>query len=216
MGDRRALGGLLRVAAPRAREPLVLYNTLYGGSATHPQIGPGSPLEDPGRPGRFAASFGGYRLNTAASLFPSWDASIPAEDKAAWRDPAVAAAYAAAALASDPAAGTRTPPAFRAPAGALEDSYYLASGRQFWDASLITAATLVLASELDFWSRPEDRDALRRSLTHAARVEVVVIPRATHFVHLDRPERGRSAFLEAVVRFLGTPPAGAAFLGARR
>jgi pimeloyl-ACP methyl ester carboxylesterase len=43
--------------------------------------------------------------------------------------------------------------------------------------------TLVLASEKDFWSRPEDRDHLAEDLAHAPRVKVVVIPGATHFVH---------------------------------
>lgn len=41
---------------------LVLYNTLYGGSPTHPSLGSGSDLEDPKHPGRFhAAGFGAYR-----------------------------------------------------------------------------------------------------------------------------------------------------------
>lgn len=182
---------------------LVLYNTLYGGSSDHPRIGTGSALEDPERPGQFhAARFGAYRYNTAASLFGSWDRSIPSDDPADWRDPAVAAAYAEAALASDSTSRTRTPPSFRAPSGALEDSFYMALGRQFWDASLVTARVLIVASELDFWSRPADRDALARHLVHADTVRTVVLPNTTHYVHLDRPERGRTAFLNAVAGFL--------------
>ncbi|UUZ89674.1 hypothetical protein LJK87_26735 [Paenibacillus sp. P25] len=73
----------------------MLYNTIYGGGSNHPSLGAGSPLEDPGRPGTFHESaFGSYRLNTAESLFPSWDNSIPSEDKSEWRDPQVAEAYA--------------------------------------------------------------------------------------------------------------------------
>lgn len=182
---------------------LVLYNTLYGGSAEHPLIGHGSSLEHPEHPGRFnAAAVGAYRFSTAESLFGSWDRSIPIEDKSRWRDPDVAAAYAKAALDSDSTSRSRTPPSFRAPSGALEDSFYLATGHQFWDASLIESRVLVIASERDFWSRPADREALERDLVHAEKVKSVVIPEATHHVHLDRPDRGRDRFIEEVISFL--------------
>jgi hypothetical protein len=39
----------------------------------------------------------------------SEDAGIPVDDKTAWHDPTVAAAYQRAALASDPTSDTRTP-----------------------------------------------------------------------------------------------------------
>jgi pimeloyl-ACP methyl ester carboxylesterase len=61
--------------------------------------------------------------------------------------------------------------------------------------------TLVLASERDFWSRSADRDKMAHDLVHAS-IRVVVIPNATHFVHLDRPEHGRNELLEEMVRFL--------------
>jgi pimeloyl-ACP methyl ester carboxylesterase len=182
---------------------LVLHNTLYAGSDTHPSLGHGSDLEDPEHPGRFnAKAFGAYRWTTGASLLAAWDRSIPEADKSLWRDPAVAAAYVQAALDSDPASRARNPPAFRAPSGAMEDSFALAIGRPLWDASRIRAAVLVTVSERDFWSRPEDRRKLSADLGHAARVQVVVIPDATHHVHLDRPERGRRLFLETVLAFL--------------
>ncbi len=185
---------------------LILYNTLYGATVGHPQLGPGSDLEMRDSPGRFnAAAVGAYRFNTAASLFSSWDRSIPVEDKATWRDPRVASAYAEAALASDPGGGRRRPAVFRAPSGALEDSFLLASGRQLWDASLVRAATLVIRSERDFWSRPEDLTDLEQHLLHASRVRAVTLPDATHFVHLDRNERGRNRFIREVLGFLADP-----------
>lgn len=183
---------------------LVAYNTLYGNVAEHPSLGRGSGLEDPQRPGHFAAAgTGAYRFNTAASLLPAWDTSIPIADKARWRDPAVAAAYQAAALASDPTSAERTPPSFRAPSGALEDSFYAAIGRQLWDASLLRVPTLVLRSEYDFWSRPEDARRLVEHAVHAPVARAVEIAGATHFVHLDRPERGRDTFLRTILDFLG-------------
>lgn len=141
-------------------------------------------------------------MNDAALLFRPWNHGIPTQDKGEWRDPIVAQAYVAAALASDPTAELRNPPSFRSPCGAMEDSFYLATGRQLWDASLITAPTLVLASQRDFWARAEDRENLSADLMHSPRVQVVVIPDATHFVHLDRPKRGRKLLLETIKTFL--------------
>lgn len=168
---------------------LVVLNTLYGGTDGHSMLGCGSDLEDKEHPGRPSKSLGAYRWSTAASLLAAWDRSIPLEDKSQWRDPAVTEAYVAAALESDPESGKRDPRAFRAPNGAMEDSFYLATGRSLWDASFVLAPTLVLASERDFWSRPADRERLKAGLVHAPRVSVVVIPETTHHVHLDRPER---------------------------
>lgn len=180
---------------------IILYNSLYGSHPEHPSLGWGSSLEDPERPGQFnRAGTGAYRFNTGASLLPGWDNSIPGDDKDAWRDPAVAAAYQAAALASDATSATRTPPSFRAPSGALEDSFYLATGRQLWDASLLRTPTLCIRSERDFWSRPEDPQLLAEHATDTP-VRIVTLPGATHFAHLDRPAHGRDAFLRAVLDF---------------
>lgn len=181
---------------------LILLNAIYGADAPHPLIGHGSDMEDPAHPGRLNPTIGSYRCNPAASLLGAWNRSIPAEDKTTWRDPAIADAYVKEALASDPETNTQNPPCFRSPNGALEDSFYLATGRQLWDASFIYVPTLVLASERDFWSRPADRDKLQHDLVHAPVVKVVVIPNATHFVHLDRAEHGRQLLLDEVVNFL--------------
>lgn len=195
--------GMYTSLYPDAVDHLIIYNALYGTHDGHAHLGRGSFMSDPNDPDRFNTErFGAYRLNTADSLLPSWDRAIPVEDKTAWRDPEVAAAYQQAALASDPTSQSRTPPSFRAPSGAMEDSFYLALGRQLWDAGSITGRVLIVRSENDFWSRPEDVAALQSHLINAAEVEAVTVPNATHHVHLDRGERGRDAFLEAVTAFL--------------
>jgi len=181
---------------------LVLLNALYGGSDQHAMLGHGTDMEDPDHPGRLNPAIGAYRLNTEASLFGAWDGSIPEQDKTAWRDPRVAKAYAKAALDSDPTSATRTPASFRSPNGALEDSFYQATGRKLWDASFIRVPTLIVAGERDFWSRPADRELLRTELVHSPKVRVVMIPRATHFVHLDRPEHGRKVLIEEIGSFV--------------
>ncbi|WP_246564929.1 alpha/beta fold hydrolase [Ancylobacter sonchi] len=185
---------------PRTVERLVLYNTLYGRSNEHKSLGHGSPLEDPLKPGQFnISSFGGYRFNTRASLFTAWDNSIPAPDKTTWRDPRVAGAYADAALASDETSVTREPPSFRSPSGAMADSFELAVGKRQWAASALTMPVMVVRSGRDFWSRAQDAQDI---VTEAPRAELVTIPEATHFVHLDRADAGRDVFLRAVTRFL--------------
>ena len=53
----------------------------------------------------------------------------------------------------------------------------------------------------DHWSRPEDLEALKRDLTNA-KAAFRSIPDGTHFPFLDRPELGRSAFLQLILDFL--------------
>jgi pimeloyl-ACP methyl ester carboxylesterase len=195
--------GLFATRYPAKVASLVLYNTIYGGGSNHPALGKGSELEDSKRPGTFnQAAFGAYGFVDGPSLLKQWDASIPVADRRTWRDPDVVAAYLKEALASDPTSGTRTPPSFRAPTGALADTFELAIGHQPWDAGLIQCRTLVIAGERDFWSRAEDRDRLKAHLVNAPEVQVVAIPNATHHLHLDRAERGHKDFVDAVVAFL--------------
>ena len=101
---------------------LILLNALYGADAPHPLMGHGSDMEDPTHPGRLNPSIGAYRCNTAESLLGGWNRSIPIEDTAAWRDPAIADSYVREALASDPESTNHNPLCFRSPNGALEDS----------------------------------------------------------------------------------------------
>lgn len=182
---------------------LVLYNTPYGGGSGHASFGKGSDLDDPARPGTFnRRRYGAYHLLDAASLLKPWDAAVPIADKGAWRDPRVAAAYVQESLSSDATASTRRPPSLRAPSGALADAFDVGLGRQPWDAGLVQCRTLIIAGERDVWSRPEDRERLKAHLVNAPAVEMVVVPGATHFVHLDRAARGRTAFVDALRVFL--------------
>jgi pimeloyl-ACP methyl ester carboxylesterase len=181
----------------------ILLNTIFGVDAPHKLVGRGSDMEDPKHPGRFNyAALGAYRCSTEASLIGAWDRNIPVENKDDWRDPAVARAYLAEAMKSDPESVKKNPPCLRSPSGPMEDTFYSSIGRQFWDASLVTVPVLIIASERDFWSRPEDRARLQEELVHSPDVRVVVIPKATHFVFLDRADHGRKQFLDVVNEFL--------------
>lgn len=191
--------GMFAATHPDAVSHLVMLNTIYGVPGAWPMR---ARLEDADRPGELSRSIGAYSLRNAAGLLQPWDRNIPVEDKASWRDPRVAEAYAATAIAADPTSGQRTPPSARVPTGPLRDSYLLAGGTKLWQAADVRAATLVVRSELDFWSRPEDVAALQRELVHTRRVEVAELAGATHLAFLDRPEHGRAALLALVVRFL--------------
>jgi pimeloyl-ACP methyl ester carboxylesterase len=180
---------------------LVLLNALYGGSAVHPTVGPGSPIADPKQPDRLSPDLGGYARADAAGLLRPWDHS-PGTDATRRRDPAIAEAYVREALASDPEAGTTSPPSMRAPLGALEDSFVQASGRRLYDAGSITAGVLLVRGANDFWSRPEDVQAFAHDATRARSVRVLEIPGASHFLHLERAEAGRASFLDAVAEAL--------------
>ncbi|HLZ99871.1 MAG TPA: hypothetical protein VKP66_18180 [Steroidobacteraceae bacterium] len=164
--------------------------------------GPGSSTADPTHPDRLNPSIGAYALYDGASLLPGWDRSIPVADKATWRDPEIASAYVSAALSSDPKSHEHNLAAFRAPLGAIEDSFYQAAGRRLFDASSITARALIVRSELDFWSRPEDATEFLHDAVRAKSVRLLVIPGATHFVHLDRPQHGREVLLREITCFL--------------
>jgi pimeloyl-ACP methyl ester carboxylesterase len=61
----------------------------------------------------------------------------------------------------------------------------------------------VIRSENDFWSRKEDADALVHDATRARTTRLVTLPGATHFVHLERPHRGRDRLMAEIAAFLG-------------
>lgn len=197
--------GMASSLLPDRVSHLAFYNTLYGADAPHPRLGHGSRLEDPQRPGRFdAAAFEAYRHNEVHDFLGWWTETIPVEDKNSWRDPALVDAFVAEALASDVTATHRDPPSFRSPSGVMQDAYYLACGRRFWDASLVRASCLVISCEYDFWSRPEDRQLLLEHLTSAASVDDLFLEGSTHHVHLDRPERGREVLVDRLRRFFAS------------
>jgi pimeloyl-ACP methyl ester carboxylesterase len=177
---------------------LVLYAPLYA-YPQHPNLGPGSGLQDKRNPDAFNPKMGGYRLVTAAANQARWDGEIPVEDKSQYRDQAVVDAFNAQALATDPTSGTRNPPSLRAPNGVLEDSFLQATGRRIWNASSIQVPTLVIAGEYDTWSYPADREGLMRDLTHAPVKKSVLIREATHFVLF---EKKRFEFFEEILSFL--------------
>jgi pimeloyl-ACP methyl ester carboxylesterase len=187
---------------PEKVNRLVLYAPLYA-YPQHTNLGAGSGLQNKRRPSEFNPAMGAYRLGTAAANQARWDGEIPVQDKSEYREQGVVDAFNEAALATDPTSRTRNPPSLRAPNGVLEDSFMQATGRAIWNASTITAPTLVIAGEFDTWSYPEDREGLMRDLVHAQSKKSVLIKDATHFVLF---EKNRNQLYEAVLQFLRDAP----------
>ena len=179
---------------------LVLVNALYGVKAPWK---PGKAFEDPKNPGAFNPWAGAFFLADARGLMADWDRAIPGGDKSQWRDPRVAVAYVKLALAGDATANTRTPSSIRIPGAFRKEHFEMSQGKKFWDAKDIRVPTLYVRGTLDDWSRPEDLQSLHAELVNAPQKQFVVIHDATHFLHLDRPEKGRAAFIQELLVFLG-------------
>jgi pimeloyl-ACP methyl ester carboxylesterase len=180
---------------------LIMLNALYGVNAPWKLREGMADKEDPDVFNRRA---GAYRLVNARGLVSNWDAAIPVEDKSAWRDPRAADFYVRTTLASDANADQRDPPSVRIPNAFQREAFDMSLGRKLYDAADIRVPTLVLRGARDHWSRPEDLAALDRELVNAPRKKIVTIPDATHFVFLDRAERGRARLIDEIVSFLRT------------
>ncbi len=173
---------------------LVLLNVLYGVKAPWPA---GRAFEDPKKPGAFNPGAGGVTLSDPADLLADWDRAIPDPDKSKWRDPRVASAYVKLALADAAPDGIRIPGAYR------REHFEMAQGRKIWDAEDIRVPTLYARGTLDRWSRPEDLQALHAELVNAPSRQFIVLHGSTHYLLLDRPEKGRAAFIHELLLFLG-------------
>lgn len=193
--------GMWTARNPDRVSRLAVLNALYGVNASWSMH---DAFADPDDPSRFTLAIGAYSIRDAVSLTRAWNRSIPIEDKDAWRDPEVADTYARLTIESDPTHLDRDPPSVRTPTGFQRDSFQQSRGHHFWDARSITGDVLIIRGELDFWSRPEDVDALAADLTHARLVEIERIACGTHFVFLDLPERGRDQLIAALLRFFAS------------
>jgi pimeloyl-ACP methyl ester carboxylesterase len=192
---------------PEKVSHIILYNPLYGGSSDHPEIGRGSRWEDPERPGRFnQAKYGNYYFNQVDMLRKGWDRQIPIEDKDAWRDPRILAAFEQALIDGDPTSLDRDPPSYRSPNGMLEDSFHMGHGHKLVHASQVYCRVMIISPEYDVWTRTADVEALREDLVHAEEVEIWEPRNATHYILLDRPERGRTEALRRMNDFLSRGP----------
>ncbi len=186
--------GRYAARSPGKVERLALLNTMYAVKAPWPLRG---VLADPNDPSRFVPDFGAFRIVDKDQLVVNvrrWE-----RQSGVRVDPAVIADHQRIAFAH----GNIGPDGkLRIPSGFLKDHFALADGIGGWDASRLAIPILVIRSEADHWSRPEDAEAIRQAAPN--RVEVVVIPGAGHYVFFNPADKGRAQLVAALSRFFAT------------
>lgn len=100
-------------------------------------------------------------------------------------------------LATDPRAQDRTPPSVRVPGGPAADVQAAWSGDLAYDPARVVAPALIVRGAWDSLTTDDDAAWLRRRLGACA--DDVVVPDATHLMHL---ERGRDGLFAATAAFL--------------
>ena len=108
------------------------------------------------------------------------------------------AEWGAAHLATDPDANGRTPPAVRIPNGPQADIIAAMSGQLPYQPGRIVAPTLIVRGAWDGLCRDADAAWLMNALGAKEKADVV-IPAATHLMHL---EHGRDGLFAATADWL--------------
>jgi pimeloyl-ACP methyl ester carboxylesterase len=144
---------------------------------------------------------GAYRLVDAAATVRRWTINLDAAQRAAIASEAALAAWAEAAVASDPEAARHDPPRLRAPTGVVKDvrDHWLA-GRATYDPGAIASPTLVVVGEWDQETTPAQGQAVFSRLSQAAERRFTMIGAGTHLLLL---ERQRHQLYATVREFLG-------------
>lgn len=137
---------------------------------------------------------GHFRSSGKEGLVRKWHETIPLENKDEWRDPRVMEGYRETAMSFG---GDTT--VMTVPGGYREESFYMSLGKKYWDAKDIRVPSLIIRTELDFWSRPEDLQAIEKDLS-APGSQFLTIP-GTHYVFLDRATKGKSELVKAITEF---------------
>src|SRR6185312_193432 len=99
----------------------------------------------------------------------------------------------------DPDSRTRSPAAVKVPSGAFQDIFDAWAGRFPCDLAAIRSPVAIIRGAWDGMCGDDDAAWLRQSLTASAEVRDIVIPRATHLMHL---ESGRCTLYRETEAFL--------------
>ena len=160
---------------PDKVERLVLYGAAW--------LGTGSSITSGTAPGA-------YRLVEAKAVVARWCIELDEAQIASIASPAHMAAWANAAIASDPEASRHDPPTLRAPSGVVKDVLARnASQTPPYDPGAITAPTMIVVGEWDRETRPEQGREVFARLSHALERRYVMIGGATHSMLLEN-QRG--------------------------
>lgn len=129
---------------------------------------------------------GAYRLVAAEAVAARWCIELDEGQIASLATPAHMAAWADAAIATDPEASRHDPPLLRAPAGVVKD--VLANNANQtppYDPGAIRAPTMVVVGEWDRETRPEHGREVFARLSNTAERRYVMVGGATHSMLLE-------------------------------
>ncbi|MGB3470362.1 MAG: alpha/beta hydrolase [Erythrobacter sp.] len=174
---------------PKEIDNLIFYQAAYGGEPGGWPFQGIAEEDDPAQLDR--ARFTAFRCSTSEQVVGRLANETDNQD---FLD-----RYVELAMEGDELSETRSPPCFRFPSGPLADTLLMVNGRSLYDAGSIESRVLILRSENDFWSRPQDVEALQNELDRAASVSFVELTGVSHYAHLIPEER--RAFLNAVLNF---------------
>lgn len=141
---------------------------------------------------------GAWREVTVADQRKRFVEDVPAGHPAVLLEPELAR-WGPAYLASDPGARERTPPAVRIPSGPQADIMAAHSGELGYDPGRVRAPALIVRGAWDHLCGDADAAWLLSKLGSQEKADVVV-PAATHLMHL---ERGREGLFKATAEWLG-------------
>jgi pimeloyl-ACP methyl ester carboxylesterase len=143
-------------------------------------------LADPDDPTRINPGLGAYRWIREGDIRARWDADIPAGARADdYREENVLRGVVETLSSFDSAAGERSEPSFRVPAGALFDLFEIFNGRPLYEPQLVGAPTLVIRGHDDTTSTRSDALALLEALGTTEKRYVEVCP-GSHFLCAER------------------------------
>jgi pimeloyl-ACP methyl ester carboxylesterase len=143
---------------------------------------------------------GAYRLVEADAVVARWCIELDKAQIESLAPPAHMAAWAEAAIASDPEAGRHDPPTLRAPSGVVKDVQERnLSQTPPYDPGAILAPTMVVVGQWDRETRPEHGREVFARLSNASDRRYVMIGGATHSMLI---ENQRGALHRVVDSFL--------------
>ena len=143
---------------------------------------------------------GAYRTSTYESARAFALAGMPKDRVDDIAPKAIFDAWWKATLATDPEGARQSPPAVRAPNGALRDFAELwAAGKPTYDPARIRASTLLIVGEWDVITPPIMAQTLYARLTQAAERRLVLLSEGTHFLAV---EKHRFRLMREVQNFL--------------
>ncbi|HEY9091911.1 alpha/beta hydrolase [Parasphingorhabdus sp.] len=179
---------------PETISHLIYYQGAYGGDPGGWTFQSIASRQDPSKLDR--EDYPAFRCSTAAQVIGRLAEEV---DDQIFLD-----RYVELAMEGDERATEHEPACFRFPSGPLADTLKLVNGRPLFDAGSITSHVLILRSQNDFWSRPQDVIALAAHLERASSIRSVELPDASHYVHLLVDKR--QDFIEAVLLFTQVDP----------